>query len=480
MADLNDATTAAPETTPVGVPVTGVGTEQGRRSAPAPEAPSSIRLVLKHPLYRASTLALFLSGLGISAAAPLIASYLVTELGASLTVAGLYYLTNLTAPIAGYLIGARSDRTGRRLGLFRICAALGFLGWVGIAFSTELWMPFVISAVVLGFAGAATSQLFAAIHDELAAHPTRADDGVVAIVRMALTAGWVIGPVLGSFLAAASGFRAMFLVVAVATLAQIIPLGTLRGTPPRTVVDDAMPPADATASHAETASDAATAGDTATAALSSPIPGDAAATTGAVAVTPATTTGAPTFRTMLPLLAFTALYVCVYAGESVKYAYLPLYMNEQLGFPPALSGAIIGVQPLVELPLIPVAVMLGRRIGMTKLMAIAAACGVIANLCFAWTGTAAGLFAGQILMGAVWGVFAALGIIVAQRLLPTAVATASAIFLSSTAISSAIGGLAGGLGVAAIGLPHVFIIPAIFAGIAVVGLLVMARRTAAG
>ncbi|MFZ4893021.1 MFS transporter [Plantibacter sp. Mn2098] len=472
MADLNDATTAAPETPPVGVPVIGVSTEQGGRSAPTPEVPSSIRLVLKHPLYRASTLALFLSGLGISAAAPLIASYLVTELGASLTVAGLYYLTNLTAPIAGYLIGARSDRTGRRLGLFRICAALGFLGWVGIAFSTELWMPFVISAVVLGFAGAATSQLFAAIHDELAAHPTRADDGVVAIVRMALTAGWVIGPVLGSFLAAASGFRAMFLVVAVATLAQIIPLGTLRGTPPRTVVDDAMPPADA-----------ATASDAATAALSSPIPGDAAATTGAVAVTPATTTGAPTFRTMLPmlpLLAFTALYVCVYAGESVKYAYLPLYMNEQLGFPPALSGAIIGVQPLVELPLIPVAVLLGRRIGMTKLMAIAAACGVIANLCFAWTGTAAGLFAGQILMGAVWGVFAALGIIVAQRLLPTAVATASAIFLSSTAISSAIGGLAGGLGVAAIGLPHVFIIPAIFAGIAVVGLLVMARRTAAG
>ncbi|MFT2817151.1 MFS transporter [Leifsonia sp. A12D58] len=390
--------------------------------------PSAIRVVLAHPLYRASTLALFLSGLGVSAAAPLIASFLVTELGASLTVAGLYYLTNLAAPIAGYLVGARSDRTGRRLGLFRICAVAGFAGWIGIAFSTELWMPFAISFVVLGFAGAATAQLFAAIHDELTAHPTTTNDGVVAIVRMALTAGWVIGPVLGAFLAAYAGFRPMFIVVAVATLAQIIPLGRLR----------------------DTASLSATEHSTAT-------------------------SSAPTLRAMLPLIAFTALYICVYAGESVKYAYLPLYMNEQLHLAPALSGAIIGIQPLVELVLIPVAVIVSRRTGMTRLMAFAAACGVAANICFAVSGTAAGLFAGQILMGAVWGVFAALGIIVAQRLLPTAVATASAIFLSSTAISSAIGGLAGGLGAAAIGLPLVFIIPAAFAAIAAIGLVAMGR-----
>ena len=49
------------------------------------------------------------------------------------------------------------------------------------------------------------------------------------------------------------------------------------------------------------------------------------------------------------------------------------------------------------------------------------------------------MFAGQILMGGVWGTFAGLGIIVAQRLLPRAVATASAVFMSSTAIASAVG-----------------------------------------
>lgn len=394
-------------------------------------SPSAVRVVLRSPLYRGATVALFLSGLGFSAAAPQIARFLVDDLGSSLTTAGLYYLTNLTAPVAGYLIGRRSDRTGRRLGLFRICAAVGFVGWLAIAFSTELWMPFVISAVVLGFAGAATSQLFAAIHDELAAAPTPAADGVVSIVRMALTFGWVIGPVAGAFLAAQAGARAMLVATAVCTLAQILPLGTLRE---RAGAEAAV---DGAATHAH-----------------APVP----------------------LRAMAALLAFTGLFILVYAGEPIKYAYLPIYMDGQLHLPAALSGAVIGIQPLVELALMPVAVIVARRMGMLPLMAVGALFGVGANVLFATTGTAVGLFAGQILMGGVWGVFAGLGIIVAQRLLPTAVATASAIFLSAPALSSALGGLLGGLGAGALGLPAVFVIPAVLAFVAAAGLLLLNTR----
>ena len=398
-----------------------------RETEPARDSP--LRLVLSSPLYRGATIALFLSGLGFSAAAPQIATFLVKELGASLTVAGLFYLTSLTAPVAGYLVGARSDRSGRRLGLFRLCAVAGFVGWSGIALSTQLWMPFAISALVLGFAGAATSQLFAAVHDELAIRPNAANDGVVAVVRMALTAGWVVGPVAGAYLAAQAGLRTMLFATALCTLAQILPLGTLRTAPPQAAGGE----------HPDRRR--------------------------------------PTLRRMRPLLAFTAMYICVYAGEPIKYAYLPIYMNGQLDFPPALSGAIIGIQPLVELALMPVAIIVARRTGMIRLTVIGAGFGVAANICFATSGTAAGLFAGQILMGAVWGIFATLGIIIAQRLLPTAIATASAIFLSSPALSSALGGLAGGLGVATLGLPTVFLIPAAFALIAVIGLSLMTRTT---
>lgn len=392
---------------------------------------SALRQVLGSPLYRGATIAMLLSGIGVSAAAPQIVLYLVRELQTSLPVAGFFYLTSLAAPVAGYLIGSYSDRTGKRLGLFRLCAIAGFLGWVGIAIASQAWMPFVISALVLGFSGAAASQLFAAVHDDLTRKPTAAAEDIVAIIRMALTAGWVVGPVIGAWFAAEVGIRAMFWGTALCFLAQIVPLGTLN-------VD--APPAQRAVNSAS----------------ASTMPSQ--------------------WSAMTPLLIFTGLYILVYAGEAIKYGFLLLYMEEQLHLEPGLRGAIIGIQPLVELIIMPFSVIIARRTGILWLMTIAAGLGVIANLCFALWPSAFGMFAGQILMGGVWGVFAALGIIVAQRLLPGAVATASAIFMSSTALSSALGGVTGGLGVAVLGLPTVFLFPAGYAAIAMIGLAIMARR----
>jgi SET family sugar efflux transporter-like MFS transporter len=378
---------------------------------------------------------MFLSGLGTSAAAPQIVLFLVKEFGTPLSVAGLFYLTSLAAPIAGYLVGSYSDRTGGRLGLFRVCAIAGFLGWAGVALSSAAWMPFVISTLVLAFSGAAASQIFAAIHDDLNKTPDAANEGVVAIVRMALTAGWVVGPVLGAWLAAETSLRAMLWGTAICFLAQIVPLGTLSVSAlPRTAADRA---------HADSASRSR-------------------------------------WRAILPLLAFTGLFVLVYAGESIKYGYLLIYMEDRLKLAPAVRGAVIGVQPLVELMIMPFSVALGRRIGMLRLMCIAAALSVAANLCFATWASSVGMFAGQILMGGVWGVFMVLGIIGAQRLLPGAVATASAIFMNSTALSSALGGVAGGVGIALVGLPSVYFLPATFSLLAVFGLAAMARSGVLG
>jgi SET family sugar efflux transporter-like MFS transporter len=391
--------------------------------------------VLASPLYRGATIALFLSGLGTSAAAPQIALFLVNDLHVSLTAAGLFYLTNITAPVAGYVIGRRSDRTGSRLTLFRLCALAGSAGWLAISLSTRAWIPFAINGVILAFAGGAAAQLFAAIHDELKATRNPAGDGVISIVRMALTAGWVVGPVCGSILAAGVGLRAMLAATACCTLAQVIPLGRMRTAPARAHATP-TPAQEAEARHAARR---------------------------------------PGWHAMAPLLAFTGLYVLVYAGEPIKYGYLPIYMRDDLRLPAGIGGLVIGIQPLIELALMPVAVIVARRVGMMRLMIAGAAFGVGANLCFALTADATGMFAGQAFMGGVWGVFAALGIIVAQRLLPGAIATASAIFMSSTAVASALGGLSGSLGVSVLGLPHVFFIPALYGVIATIGITAMSR-----
>ncbi len=393
---------------------------------------AALRQVWTSPLYRGATLALFLSGLATSASLPQIVLFLVKELGTSLPVAGLYYLTGLAAPVAGYLVGSYSDRTGQRLGLFRLCAVAGALGWAGIALSTKPWMPFAIGTVILGFSGSATSQLFTAIHDDLKAEGAGANDSVVAIIRMALTAGWVIGPFLGAWFAAEIGLRAMLWGTAICFLAQIVPLGTMRAlADSRQRADEEIEAADRVG-----------------------------------------------WSEMLPLLAFTGLYVLVYAGEPIKYGFLLLYMQDQLKLDPSIQGSVIGTQPFIELILMPFSVLLARRIGILWMMCIAAICGVMANLCFAAWPTAAGMFAGQVLMGGVWGLYMVLGLIVAQRLLPSAVATASAIFMSSSALASALGGGVGGVGVAYLGLPNVFYLPAIFSLAAAIGLAAMARSGA--
>ena len=396
--------------------------------------PSAARTVWSSPLYRSATVALFLSGLANSAAAPQIALFLVNDLHVSLTTAGLYYLTNITAPLASYVIGARSDRTGRRLGLFRLCAVIGSLGWIAMALADNAWMPFAIGSLPLAFSGAAGSQLFAAVHDDLRATASTVGDGVISIVRMSLTAGWIVGPVLGAFLAEAVGTRSMLAITGLCTLAKAFPMGVARtdrfGTQVMLIPQERFE-------------------------------------------------RTPSLRTMLPLLAFTGLYVLLYAGEPIKYGYLTIYMRDDMHLPTVVSGAVIGIQPLLELMLMPLAVVIARRVGMMRLMIFGAGSGVGANLCFALVGNAVGMFAGQILMGVVWGVFAALGIIVAQRLLPEAVATSSAIFMSSTAIASALGGVTGSLGVGVLGLPRVFLVPAAYGLIATVGMALMSRSRAA-
>src|ERR1700722_11852379 len=122
--------------------------QSGSQPVPMPDRPgsrSALRQVAVSRFFLGATIAMFLSGLGTSAAAPQIVLFLVKELGASLPLAGFYYLTSLTAPVAGYFVGHYSDRTGNRLGLFRMCAVAGFLGWAGLALSTSVWIPFVVA-----------------------------------------------------------------------------------------------------------------------------------------------------------------------------------------------------------------------------------------------------------------------------------------------------------------------------------------------
>jgi MFS transporter, SET family, sugar efflux transporter len=368
-----------------------------------------------------------------SAAIPQLTTFFVTELGASLPQAGLYYLTNVTAPLVGFAMGRLSDRQPDRLTLFRVGAVVGALGWTAMGLVTQLWMPFVISVLALGVAGAAGAQVYAAVRDELNRSPALVGSGVdvevISLVRMGFTLGWVVGPVLGTVVGGLFGLRTVLFMTAVLAALQLVPMIGVRA--PRFV---------------------------------------APATTGERR----TPTGSR--RALLPLLAFCALAMLAACGDTVKFAYLPLYMSEQLHLPAGLRGAVIALQPVCELALMPLAARLAGRFGAMRVVMAGTLCAVAAHLAYATSTTVVGLVVAQVLLSAMWAGLAGLGVSVAQQLHPSGVGVASSTFMSSIVFASTVGGLLGSAFVSALGIPGVFVVPAVLSAAALVGMGLLARR----
>lgn len=415
--------------------------------SPGPD-PSAARYILRSRLLRGAFLSLVISGIGMSITAPQITLFLVEELHLTDSQAGLYFLTNLVAPVTGYIVGSLSDRMGSRLLVFRISAVAGFVGWALMAVAMQAWMPFAINMLLLSAAGAGAAQLQAAVRDELNAAPTPADNSVIAIMRTAMAFGWVVGPVLGAVLGAALGLRPLLFLTGLSILVSIVPLIGVRTPPVRP--GRASPIRSAADDPAELgAPDRASTGST------------------VVAVR----------RSMAPLLLFTAIYILIMCGETVKLAYLPLYMDRTLGMDAGIRGAIIGLQPLVELPLMLFAAKLADRFGVARVLLGGAVMAVGAHVAYASADAVAQpillLILGQLLMAGVIATFGVLGITVAQRLLPERVGTASSVFLSSYALNAALGGFLGSVGAAWLGMPHLFWIPAGIAALGAVSLVVL-------
>ncbi|KNY05941.1 MFS transporter [Microbacterium sp. GCS4] len=416
--------------------------------SPRAEA-SATRYIVRSRLLRGAFLSLVISGIGMSITAPQITLFLVEELHLTDSQAGLYFLTNLVAPITGYIVGSLSDRMGSRLLVFRISAVAGFVGWALMAVAMQAWMPFAINMLMLSAAGAGAAQLQAAVRDELNASPTPADNSVIAVMRTAMAFGWVVGPVLGAVLGAAFGLRPLLLLTGLSILLSIVPLIGVRTPPVR--AERSSPIRSAADDPAELGAD------------------EPALPSGATVVA--------VRRSMAPLLLFTAIYILIMCGETVKLAYLPLYMDRTLGMDAGLRGAVIGLQPLIELPLMLFAAKLADRFGVTRVLLCGAVMAVGAHVAYASADAVAQpivlLVLGQLFMAGVIATFGVLGITVAQRLLPERIGTASSVFLSSYALNAALGGFLGSVGAAWLGMPHLFWIPAGIAALGAVSLVAL-------
>jgi SET family sugar efflux transporter-like MFS transporter len=298
-----------------------------------------------------------------------------------------------------------------------------------MAFTTEVWMAFLVNLTLLGFAGATGSLIFAAVRDQLTNAPTGADNRVMSTVRLGFSLGFMAGPVLGSVLGGVAGLRLTLIASGICTLLQAVPM--IGQTVTRAVPDRVA------------------------------LPGDAGG-------------DAPRPPSLLPLVTFLSLSVLAMCGDTIRFAYLPIHMELQLGTPDWLRGVVISVQSVGMLVFIPIMGVLADRFGAHRLVVVNVLLGVGANLGFVAADSELGLIAATVLNSAMWATLGGIGVIVAQDLYPVGIGLASSLYFSALRFSAAIGGLAGSLGVGWFGVPGVFLVPALLCLVAAIGLLIQA------
>ena len=161
------------------------------------------------------------------------------------------------------------------------------------------------------------------------------------------------------------------------------------------------------------------------------------------------------------------------SGDTIRFAYLPIYMELQLGTPDWLRGVVIAVQSLGMLVFIPIMGVLADRFGAQRLVVVNVLLGVGANLGFH----------GQQRVVPDRRDRPQLGDVGDSRRdrhhrgsgsVPDRDRSASTLYFSAIRFSAAIGGVAGGLGVGWFGVPGVFLIPALLCVMAAIGLLIQA------
>jgi len=364
---------------------------------------------------------MLLAGTSVASSIPLVTLFLTKELGASHSIAGLFFLTSLVTPFMNIYTGKLSDRLLSRKPIIQISALLLAIGWTLIGFSVHVAMVFIFGFLFLQFLGTLNAQTFALIRDILERNQESKEATVSSTIRTGYSLGWTLGPVLGTTVAGILGYRAAFFMTALLFLLIFIPLHWIRVQFSQQITRK-------------------------TAIAKQPIN--------------------PWKMNNKRLLVFGGVCVLVLTGETVRLAYLPILTVDQLGFNVSQLGGVMSVAPLTELVVMPIAGILADRIGLNRMLLGGFVVGWISYIVFANSSELWHLYVGQILHAILIAIIFGLGVTYAQQLSLEEAGLASSVFFSAQSIAFLTGSVLGSFGVEWIGLPQMFYFPTLMMGMA--------------
>ncbi|MBA9083818.1 MFS family permease [Fontibacillus solani] len=163
------------------------------------------------PSYALLFLCMLLQGMGVSLSAPFLSIYFTEQLGVSVGMFGIFLAVTLIAGIwISTLIGRRSDLGLNRKNIFLIATLCNALAYSGYLLIQDFTILFIYMTVFTALGAPGMPQLFA-ISREAVSKSNFTDHAFAnSTLRSAFSLGFITGPLIGTLLIAAVGFKGIF------------------------------------------------------------------------------------------------------------------------------------------------------------------------------------------------------------------------------------------------------------------------------
>ncbi|HEY4431998.1 MAG TPA: sugar efflux transporter [Paenibacillus sp.] len=383
------------------------------------------------PSYALLFLCMLLQGMGISLSTPFLSIYFTEQLGVSVGMFGIFLATTLVAGIwISTLIGRRSDLGLNRKHIYLVatlCNALAFGGYLLIQDFTILFI-YMIVFTALGAPG--MPQLFAIAREAVNKSDFTDTAFANSTLRSAFSLGFITGPLIGTLLIAAVGFKGIFSgTIGVFLMVAILVFFFLK-------------------SNTELSSNKAE-------------------------------VKVKSFRlgqnrsVLLPFLILILMYVAHWTS-SINTA---LFITNNLGGTTSDVGFVSSICAALEIPFMIMLGLLSAKYSNRTLMMCGAILGGAYYLVVILSGAMWQMLAAQVLLAVFVAVISAIGISYIQDLLPTMPGYASTLYSNSSTIGRLIGSLVGGGLASFVGYRYSFVLCFILISISLVMLAVSGRHT---
>jgi len=390
---------------------------------------SGIKIVFTDRDFLTIFISLFIIGLSVGGFMPYLTVWATNTLHATSFQAGFLFVPmSIIGLIVSFYLASLSDKWGKRKPFIIWALLIGTISRVPLAFTHS----YTIALILLAIGGFnAFSFFFALLNDFIVKkQESKSQAGTITgTVRMAFSQGYIFGPMLGALIIDHGGYTLLFL------LSGLLSLATL-GWVLFALKEDSMPQ---TSAHASSKAPA----------------------------------GIPSV-----LIAVFVAALFIFAGDSGRSMYLPLYITDTLKQSVSIVGILFTVTSVFELVFMPLGGYFSDKIGVKRFFIIGIACQVLYFILTSLHLPLSGLIVLQVFYAFILSATMGVGMVYAQSLAPRQIGLATTAYMTAIQTSAVVSSLAMGSLVSVIPLPSTFYILAVFAVVSGVMFLFMKQKPA--